>query len=104
VSAKHTPGPWAVRRFGSKLQSCEITTDDSVQRIAILAGSRPEDAENAMLIAAAPDMFELLERIREALAEREDVVDDGPEQKPNWAMSLCLDIDVLLAKIDGVRL
>jgi hypothetical protein len=105
VSAKPTKGPWRIApaaEYGDSRLHIDVGRDGYVCAV----GQRgDENAEaDARLIVQSPAMRELLERIREALDDKADVVDDGPEQKPNWAMSLCLDIDVLLAKIDGVRL
>jgi hypothetical protein len=80
---KHTPGPWEIER---------IYTDDEIMgSITILAAdgspvcktnhslisrnkSTPEVLANAILISAAPDMLEYIEKILETVQS----VDDAP--------------------------
>ena len=76
--SKHTPGPWEVRgdwyihRVGAEggshaeVKSCEDVPPDR----------REEHKANARLMAAAPDMIELLLRLRQW--DMLDVCHDGP--------------------------
>lgn len=59
--SKFTPGPWQVKRYANhELQTdfVMVVIGDRVHMI----GYSDEDKANARLIAAAPDMMELLER------------------------------------------
>lgn len=85
MSAKHTPGPWRIAhpedladKYGVDLL---VRTDK--RRVAI--GLGPERGEpgsaiaetdaNARLIAAAPEMFEALERAAAHLPSDEEILD-----------------------------
>lgn len=57
---KHSPGPWSVHRMGGSVD------DSTNQGIAIIYKeyrSKSEVDANALLVAAAPDMFEFLEEL-----------------------------------------
>jgi len=63
--SKHTPGPWAVDRYCR-----DITPVGRYLRIAEIPGHRENDTPdsqereaNARLIAAAPDLLALVERL-----------------------------------------
>ena len=59
--AKHTPGPWHIHEGGDNLHSFVVDSanEGSVCKIAV---NHHEEA-NARLIAAAPELLELLEAI-----------------------------------------
>lgn len=70
----HTPGPWHVRNDGSV---------GSVQRGGMVVAqpciepkNQGDQAANARLIAAAPELLDALEGMREALAECEGWTQD----------------------------
>ena len=86
----HTPGPWAPGRA--------IPADDTVSRIVRagadhiavvmdLEGAAQEAADNARLIAAAPDMLEALQLIHANAGE-----------SPEWIRSR---IDAVIARATG---
>lgn len=79
-AAKHTPGPWAYdghsridalqfrKPTGMKLKNDDGTEHEYIDGLVALPYScgEPETREaNALLIAAAPDMFQALESIKE---------------------------------------
>jgi hypothetical protein len=55
MEAKHTPGPWEVI---TDVDRFEI--DSRTRCVAVTRDNRSDDAANAALIAAAPDMYEAL--------------------------------------------
>lgn len=69
-----TPGPWKVVRVKEDIDTFAIRTqdDDTLAAVGISpAGWKPgKDIANARLIAAAPEMYEMLDHI-------EDVLDDS---------------------------
>ena len=70
---KHTPGPWF---YSGKHDTCEVryvalSPDDHYEEIATLFGKDgAEQQANAHLIAAAPDLLELLQEIYFDLIQR----------------------------------
>jgi hypothetical protein len=83
VTTKFTPGPWTAAPFSSVV-GCPITAQpDPKQNTIILAGVhgsfgddyRAEVEANAHLIAAAPALYEALER----LLEHAGIADAAPE-------------------------
>lgn len=63
--SKHTPGPWSVDpddREGMEWNIHIVAKDDRDMRICFMASNGPVEA-NAHLIAAAPDMLAILQRI-----------------------------------------
>lgn len=69
---KHTPGPWAIneitRQYSGKL---EIQSGDThIASVTVgKKGITPEQEANAKLIAAAPELFDALERCLSYLAD-----------------------------------
>ena len=69
MSAKHTPGPWFVRKGGSAWGNFSI--DGDVFFIAeTIGGLDKEEKANAHLIAAAPDLLEALRALVDDIGER----------------------------------
>ena len=63
--SKHTPGPWKKQKFGN---SYEIFACDDVQSyIAGVNLDNPDNKANAQLIAAAPELLEVIEKAYFAL-------------------------------------
>lgn len=95
--AKHTPGPWEV---GEGKMSLMVYCDDSLgSRVADLSNSGhgitiEQDKANVRLIAAAPEMFSVLERLL-------DYIDrEGPAAKEWQAINaLCDEGGAIIAKI-----
>lgn len=58
----HTPGPWHV---GAGLQVCD-TSGHLVARCSATRGKFELEEPNAYLIATAPELLEMLEKIHEA--------------------------------------
>jgi hypothetical protein len=73
MESKHTPGPWEVREniTPSEYGTVEVYKEDGNKWIASALGThvgprtKEEAKANAHLIAAAPDMFEVIKAIYE---------------------------------------
>lgn len=65
ATQKHTPGPWEVRDsvdvYSGGRHVCDCSGADSVLHVGL------ENAANARLIAAAPDLLEALDDVTAAL-------------------------------------
>lgn len=102
---EHTPGPWEVDPGEHRAMGGE-----RVYKVCLRSGGLIADVSawwvdtesakaNAALIARAPAMAELLERVSEFLDGQSDVVDgDQGGPTPNRAMSLKREVDVLLGR------
>ena len=65
----HTPGPWKREREPRGRWAVEVREADGLDRLIVVVDG--EDSEsNARLIAAAPELLELLSRVTERLALR----------------------------------
>jgi hypothetical protein len=75
--SEHTPGPWILRE-----DSCVVVDSVVGYPIAGTRTKRPdeENAANAILISAAPDLLEALEEITNDYSERFDL--DSPSTNP----------------------
>ncbi len=60
---KHTPGPWKLGRLGKSTQHIDGDLWSSFCKVYVVVGGEKnqEGEANARLIAAAPEMFALLE-------------------------------------------
>lgn len=102
--SKHTPGPWyvsteypiQVMKHMEHLVGKTAFTDYVVADISEGAFAGEEELANARLIAAAPEMFDMLHKAREAFA-RKLSGDYGAELLQDF----CSDIDDLLNKVRG---
>ena len=72
MTPQHTPGPWTVSPLGSVVdkRACRVATPEQMPGI-----NAEEQAANARLIAAAPEMIAALEAIA-----RGSIVDTGSNQ------------------------
>jgi hypothetical protein len=102
----HTPGPWWVDEDGDYLCVCEGEVNDCGEReeIATLACNRPShrhcQPDNARLIAAAPELLEMLRRGADAVGSVEaDCDEHGIDCYP--ARHWWQDADRLIAKAEG---
>ena len=97
--SSHTPGPWFQVGAWVEIESddvadiCTCHTEDFGQ--AHLGRSAEEMMANACLIAAAPDLLEALEMVRDADNDR---AADGMETIPDIARAK---IDRAIAKAKG---
>lgn len=105
---EHTPGPWTACDNNGysiwRVTSPKYRAESASRTVAEVVGDSAETEANAHLIAAAPEMYELLERAGEIMIELESLIDnaftnDASAQRSQWL----LDADALLAKIDGGR-
>ena len=92
--SKHTPGPWfpVVNAHGN----IEIVTNERPYIHTVVSENMCLNAADARLIAAAPEMFDMLHKAREAFA-RKLSGDYGAELLQDF----CGDIDDLLNKVRG---
>ena len=96
--SEHTPGPWVVDGEGITIGTvcthesgvCQEITVPSVSVFKEI--SSPEAVANARLIAAAPEMLEVLDLIVR-------IIEDGVQPLQNGR--IVGDIRVLLARING---
>ena len=81
---KHTPGPWAIPKGFTENVAAGLTPDGGIRFVALTAGSKTipkeESEANARLIAAAPDLLDLLQQqlkyLQKLLAVTELNLDD----------------------------
>lgn len=106
----HTPGPWkAGRGVDDDPTRCFVTQAIPGQPeyvIAEIANGAPSDCldteiVNSRLIAAAPDMLEVLRECAEVLDNYSDV-DDGDDGRPvaNRAMQMLRAIEDVIGKVE----
>ena len=88
LRAAHTPGPWWIDHIEWHVMAGEDTTRD----ICGVPYDWPEDRANARLIAAAPELLEALEMVRDA---DDDCKRDGLATIPGPARAK---IDAAIAK------
>jgi hypothetical protein len=67
--SNHTPGEWEIRDNDYFPNQKTIETDGSSRVIAVIDKSDEEDLANARLIAAAPELLEVLEKWAEFMRE-----------------------------------
>lgn len=77
-SAAHTPGPWTVHMPGS-VRACDGSHDTvdgcrTIVEAEIIGIPRAEAEANARLIAAAPDLLQLVREALDAFENRESVI------------------------------
>lgn len=67
--SKHTPGPWKDKRlYPDTLYLCHVMIEPSVAGLWAPPGNTVAEA-NAALIAAAPDLLEMLKELRESVTD-----------------------------------
>jgi hypothetical protein len=71
VKTKHTPGPWAVETADDGDSQCVISTDSLYGDCVAITRDLSQDFDtgeaNALLIAAAPEILEALQRLADAV-------------------------------------
>jgi hypothetical protein len=94
----HTPGPWAANPFIAQVDSGQLDGSDLIPIAQLLwpteLRSEAETQANARLMAAAPEMLDLIEtqareieRLREVLTQIADGTMPRPLGKP-WRMDM----------------
>lgn len=78
----HTKGPW---RVDPDDELC-IETADGKTTLAVLDMHTDEDAENAKLIAAAPEMLETLQELWALIEDGQLVRNISNDHKSDWAL------------------
>ena len=90
----HTPGPWVVRepdaderladiaegRSPEDMELTEVYADDGGQQVCYVMNDTPDEAANARLIAAAPDLLGFLHQIAEECKRRLRKGEDGGDR------------------------
>ena len=74
MSEKFTPGPWE-KEYSARRDEWEIYIDGDCIALASVYPNVPEYGANAALMAAAPDMYEALEKL----------INDLPDCTIDWA-------------------
>lgn len=86
----HTPGPWAVRepdpderaadlaegREPEDMEMTEVYADEDGEQVCFVMNTTPNEAANARLIAAAPELLAALQGFIE-LSDNEQLVIEG---------------------------
>lgn len=100
-AAKHTPGPWSIRvasrghyrDVGITAPGCTNVIAECFEEFVAKTDRRPEEAlANATLIAAAPDMLDVLKTTRRNIVSLADAGLPGPMAE--WLRV----VDVAIAK------
>ena len=89
MKTKHTPGPWVI----NPINHCEILADGRLTMNTVVANV-PVGMPDARLIAAAPEMLEALEKIKETL----DIIKGGEFFAMNYELLL---VNRAIAKAKG---
>ena len=102
TNTKHTPGPWAISRHATPeyAPQCGVYSeaDDAGRDLAIAKGSNAE--ANAALIAAAPELLEAANLLRQA---RDAMLDERLDDlRGILCGDVCADILEIAAKARGV--
>jgi len=92
TASKFTPGPWEADGLRVKSQQGIVAKAFVPQERGCFAAM-----DNARLIAAAPEMYELLDKLADRTRGVDAVLDIG---RSEWA-DLCQDARRLKAEIDG---
>ena len=98
---KHTPGPWDIREMGDANQYCILRENDTKWLIGFFQNGEiwtNEQAANARLIAAAP---ELLEALTELLAVVNGECPHLLDEDRGGDARLSIAIDEIIAKAKG---
>ena len=92
--ATHTPGPWYVDYYEGRAYTCRyVLSTDMNTAVAKVLHKRPEAAEDAALIAAAPDLLEAIKYAREYLG--------GLDSGGPVLLGLCCLLDDAISKAEG---
>ena len=94
--SEHTPGPWTPWNNNGysiwRITAAKCRAESASRTIAEVVGDSAETEANARLIAAAPEMFELLRKILSSMNDDTD---------PHWVYGYTSEIIEMLAKIEG---
>jgi hypothetical protein len=96
MKTAHTPGPWIVESVENKGQSTIVDNNDHlVAEVYSDSCNQLEEDANARLIAAAPDMLNVLKRVK-IIWDREGIGSSERESEP-----LYRDLCTAIAKANG---
>lgn len=92
MESKHTPGPWGVSNDAMQGYVSEYIIYDYYDRHVGNVVARAFDHADAALIAAAPDMYEVLRALRDAKRESTQALRRAADRL----------LDAALAKAEGL--
>ena len=101
---KFTPGSWAYTvRNNHEIQCTFVGVVIDGEYVDIGFANEKKDRANAHLIAAAPDMYAILDKIREHLDDiaDADIPDPGGHTIANEEMKLLREVEAVIAKARG---
>jgi hypothetical protein len=108
MTAKHTPKPWTYKRdyrdeafWGITSPAYSIAGGQDSYIVQCACEDKEVDDANRTLMAAAPDMFEVLEDAIKVLEVMEEVTDEKPD--PVSVSYLLARIRDVLAKAKGEK-
>ena len=77
----HTPAPWIIAFYDGESHElgtgCWYVDDEDDNTVCRLDGTAQKQDPTAKLIAAAPDLLKEVKRLREAIEEMVDGIDNG---------------------------
>jgi len=88
----HTPGPWLSHEVMAVVAGFAITSENGSLIARVSKGSEVSCKSNARLIAAAPDMFDVLQEFKIA----SDILDNNFDGD-SWLKR----VDAIMAKVTG---
>jgi hypothetical protein len=89
----HTPGPWHVSKGGAVGREIRADEGPFVASVYDTGMNYGERNANAQIIAAAPAMLNLLQRMHERLTDGRSL--------PEWAEAWAEEIQAYIAKAEG---
>lgn len=91
TTPKHTPGPWSLEQQSTG--DITVMGADSVRLALVTVADYPKQLPNAILIAAAPELLEMLYTVLPAVEESDEF------NKPS--MKLAPKVRALISKAEG---
>jgi hypothetical protein len=105
---KHTPGPWLISPYTTGLDEIIIEEKAGNNRICVVTGDageaegQEESKANARLIAAAPELLEMLKRVRQGYRNLREFKLVSASTEDSLEVYIA-EMDRLIAKAEVVR-